>query len=471
MSDAIERLTLVQAADAVARGELSSEKLTEHALSRLARIGPTLNCLVAIHADSARAAARDADQRRARGETLGPLHGVPLAHKDIFYRAGQLSEGGSKIRRGFVPNETATVLSRLDAAGALDLGRLQMAEFALSPTGYNEHNGHVRNPWSLEHVPGGSSSGSGAAVAARLIYASLGTDTGGSIRHPSAMCGLTGIKPTWSRVSRASAMALSWTLDCVGPLARTARDCARMLRIIAGHDSRDATSADLPVPDYEAALTGDLRGVRIAVPRTYYYDHVTPEVAACFAESLKVLQSRGATIVDTKAPDMAIINSMMHLVMSTEAATIHRAWLTERPQDYAAQVRQRIEPGLYYPAVRYLEALSLRAKLTQEWLAAAMGDADLVHLPTLSIPVPSIKETTEGEPAAIGAAIGVITHCTRGINYLGLPSASVPAGFVDGRPVGFQLVGRPFAEATVLRAADAYQRDTVWHDAVPPAAA
>lgn len=467
MMESLERLTLVQAAEAIARGEVRSEALTEQALLRLASIGPELNCVVAIHADQAREAAKLADQQRSRGQALGLLHGVPLAHKDIFYRAGYLSEGGSKIRRGFMASETATVLKRLDSAGALDLGRLQMAEFALSPTGYNEHNGHVLNPWKLDHVPGGSSSGSGAAVASRLVYASLGTDTGGSIRHPAAMCGLTGVKPTWSRVSRAAAMALSWTLDCVGPLARTARDCARIMRVIAGQDANDPTSAQGPVPDYEAALVGDLRGVTIAVPRTYYFDHVSVEVASCLDQALRVLRSRGATLIDTKAPDMTLINSMMHVIMTTEAATIHRTWLKQRPQDYAPQVRQRIEPGFYYPATRYLEALSLRTNLTKEWLSVAMAGADLVFLPTLSIAVPSIKETTTGEPAEIAAKIGVITHCTRGINYLGLPSVSVPAGFVQDCPVGFQLVGRPFSEALILRAADAFQLDTNWHEAVP----
>jgi aspartyl-tRNA(Asn)/glutamyl-tRNA(Gln) amidotransferase subunit A len=243
------------------------------------------------------------------------------------------------------------------------------------------------------------------------------------------------------------------------------------MRVIAGEDANDPTSAKVAVPDYEAALVGDLRGVRIAVPRTYYYDHVSAEVEQCLRQALSVLRARGATLVDTKAPDMVLINSMMHLVMASEAATIHRNWLLQRPQDYAPQVRQRIEPGLYYPATRYLEALSLRAGFAQEWLSAVMGDADLAFLPTVSIAVPSIEETTAGDPAAVAAKIGVITHCTRGINYLGLPAASVPAGFAQDRPVGFQLVGRPFAEAAILRAADAYQRDTDWHAAAPPVVA
>jgi aspartyl-tRNA(Asn)/glutamyl-tRNA(Gln) amidotransferase subunit A len=363
------------------------------------------------------------------------------------------------------------VLERLDAAGALDLGTLHMAEFALSPTGYNEPYGHARNPWNTEHVTGGSSSGSGAAVAARIVSASLGSDTGGSIRHPAAMCGLTGLKPTWSRVSRANAMPLSWSLDCIGPLARDARDCARLMKIIAGFDAADPTAARVAVPDYEAALDGNLKGITIAIPGNYYYDHVTTEVKAVLDASLAALRDRGAKTVTTSVPDMALVNALMIVVMAVEAAGMHRNWLATRPQDYADQVRSRIEPGLYYPATRYTEALSLRAKVAAEYVATAMNDADLLHLPVLSFPVPSIAETTTGDPATVAAKIGAITHCTRGINYLGLPSLAVPCGFAGGMPVGFQLVGRPFAEALLLRAGDAYQRETDWHTRVPTVAA
>lgn len=463
----LERLTLCDAADAVAHGEVTSEQLVRHALDRLARIGPLLNCVVACYPEQALEAARAIDLRRASGAALGPLGGVPMAHKDLFYRRGRPSEGGAAIRRGFMPDVTATVLERVDAAGAVDLGRLQMAEFALSPTGFNAHLGHVRNPWSLDHVPGGSSSGSGAAVAARLIPASLGTDTGGSIRHPSAMCGITGIKPTWSRVSRAGVMPLSFSLDCVGPLARTARDCARLLEVIAGPDPADPTTAKRPCGPLEQLLDGDIRGLRIAVPRGYYDQHLTVEVARGLAESLAVLRERGAVVIETSTPDMALINSMMGMLMASEAAAVHRNWLLTRRDDYATQVRSRIEPGLVYSATDYLHALSLRAQVAEQWLDLAMSDADVVYLPALSIPVPSIAETTQGDPAELAALIGVITHCTRGINLLGLPSVAVPAGFVDGRPLAFQLVGRPFDEGTVLKVADAFQKDTDWHERLP----
>jgi aspartyl-tRNA(Asn)/glutamyl-tRNA(Gln) amidotransferase subunit A len=285
------------------------------------------------------------------------------------------------------------------------------------------------------------------------------------------MCGLTGLKPTWSRVSRANAMALSWSLDSIGPLARDARDCARLMTLIAGADASDPTAARVSVPDYEAGLSGDLKGITIAVPGDYYYDHVTPEVKAALDASLAALRERGAKTVTTRVPDMALVNALMIVVMAVEAASIHRNWLATRPQDYADQVRSRIEPGLYYPATRYTEALSLRAKIAAEYVATAMKGADLLHLPTLSFAVPSIAETTTGDPAAVAAKIGAITHCTRGINYLGLPSLAVPCGFVGGLPVGFQLVGKPFAEALLLRAGDAYQRVTDWHAKVPAMAA
>jgi aspartyl-tRNA(Asn)/glutamyl-tRNA(Gln) amidotransferase subunit A len=285
------------------------------------------------------------------------------------------------------------------------------------------------------------------------------------------MCGVTGLKPTWSRVSRANAMALSWSLDCVGPLAQTARDCARIMQVIAGADAADPTASAIAVPDYESQLSGHLKNLTIAVPANYYYDHVTPEVKKALDTSIEAMRDLGAKIVTTRTPDMALVNALMIVVMAVEAASMHRNWLATRPQDYADQVRSRIEPGLYYPATRYTEALSLRAKIAAEYIASTMKGADLLHLPAISVPVPSIMETTAGDPAAVAAKIGVLTHCTRGINYLGLPSLGLPCGFANGLPLGFQLVGKPFTEALLLRAGDAYQRISDWHKRLPPIAA
>ncbi|HEY9445623.1 MAG TPA: amidase [Burkholderiales bacterium] len=465
-------LTLTEAADAIAQGHITSVELTAAAIERGRALGPALNAYVVLDADEALQAAETADRMRAKGGALGPLHGVPLAHKDLFYRRGKVVACGSKILKDFVPDRNATVLDRLAAAGAINLGALHMAEFAFSPTGYNEHYGHGHNPWHADYVPGGSSSGSGAAVAARLIYGSLGTDTGGSLRHPAAMCGVTGLKPTLTRVSRAAVMPLSHSLDCVGPLARSARDCARLLGVIAGADKADATASRKAVPDYEAALTGDVHRLRIAVPRSYYYDAVTDEIRTLLEESLDAYRDLGATVIEVDVPDMLRINTLAHVLMAVEAATVHRPWLDKRRDDYADQVRSRIEPGLLYPATRYCEALNMRAGITAEYLRLTLGDADVLHLPAIPIPVPTIEATTTGSPADVARVIGTVGHCTRGINYLGLPAISVPAGFDgNGMPVAFQLVGRPFAEGTLLRAADAYQRATSWHRRAPAAAA
>lgn len=466
---ALFELGVVETADAIADGSLSAETATSAALERLATYGPALNAVVSLDPEGALARARATDLARARGEPLGPLAGVPMAHKDLLYRAGRPCAGGSPIRRDFVPDETAVVLERLDGAGAIDLGRLQLAEFALSPTGLNAHYGHGRNPWNPDYCSGGSSSGSGAAVAARLVPAALGSDTGGSIRHPAAMCGITGVKPTHGLVPLAGAMPLAPSLDSIGPLCRSARDAARLLSVIAGPSPRDGSTVLAPRRDYEAGLSGDLKGLSIAVPEPYYREAADADILSLLDDSLKVLAERGARIMRTAVRDMAAINSAMQLMMAVEAATLHRRWIEERPDDYGAQVLSRIAPGLAYPATRYVEAVSLRGPLTADWLATAMGEADMVHIPTLPVAVPAIAATTEGSAEAVAAALGRVTHCTRAINYLGLPSVAVPCGFAhNGLPASFQLVGRPFGEAALLRAADAYQRVTPFHRALPP---
>lgn len=460
---------VVVIAGAIARGETTSEAVTRQALDRLKGRGRRLNGVVEIEAERALEGARAVDIARSRGETLGPLAGVPMAHKDLFYRAGREAACGSKIRRGFRPDVTATALAALDRAGAVDCGTLHMAEFALSPTGYNEHVGHGRNPWNPDHVCGGSSSGSGIVVAAACVPAALGSDTGGSIRHPSAMCGLTGLKPTHGAVSLFGAMPLSGTLDCIGPLARHARDVARIHDVIAGYDPADPTTRGAPQGRCEAALDGDVRGLRFACPQPYYREDLDPQVAHAVAECERTLTSLGAARIETGAPDMARLNALMHLVMAVEAATLHRRWLEERPGDYADQVRARIEPGLFYPATRYVEALSLRGPLAEEWIATVIGDADCAILPAIPIPVPSIAATTEGSAAEIAAVIGRVTRNTRAINYLGLPAVAVPCGFTaDGLPVAVQIVGRPWSEPLLLRVADAFQRATDWHTRTPP---
>ena len=468
----LESCDLVEVADAIATKQLSATEATSWALQRLATTGRELNAVFRIDHDEALQRAAALDERQARGLPCGPLHGVPLAHKDLFGVAGRECHGGSLILRGQVAARNAWVIDRLDDAGQVNLGSLHMAEFALSPTGFNGHYGHGLNPWDPAHVCGGSSSGSGIAVAARLVFGSLGTDTGGSIRHPAAMCGVTGLKPTWRRVSSEGVLPLSHSLDCVGPLAQSARDCARLLAVIAAPNEADALCSTTARPDYEAALNGDLRGLRIGLPQAYYRDDLDAEVAAALVQSEHVLRERGATLMPVPTPDMALINALMQLVMSVEAAALHRRWIETRPEDYAEQVRLRIDPGFLYPAVRYVEAMALRARITDDFLLSCMADCDLIHIPTLPVQPPTIAATTAGDAQAVLRSIGRVTHATRGINYLGLPALSVPAGFsTSGLPLAFQLVGRPFDEARLLQVADAFQRDTDWHRRRPAVAA
>ena len=331
----LTRLTLVEASNAVRNGEVTSVSLTQAALDAFTAADPTLNASIALDREEALEQADGLDRLRKAGRLLGSLHGVPLAHKDMYYRAGKLCTCGSKIRKAFRPTYTATAISRLEKAGSITIGSLNMAEFAQNPTGHNAHFGDCHNPWHVDYCTGGSSSGSGAAVAARLIYGALGSDTGGSIRLPATMCGITGIKGTQTRVSRYGAMPLSFSADNVGPLARTARDCARLLREIAGHDPNDPTSSSEPVPDYEAALDGDIRGLVIGIPTNFFLDGADPEVRKAFDAAMKVLEARGAKTLKLEIPHMDAVNTYASVVSRVEGAAIHAQWMREQPRDYS----------------------------------------------------------------------------------------------------------------------------------------
>jgi aspartyl-tRNA(Asn)/glutamyl-tRNA(Gln) amidotransferase subunit A len=470
---AVADLSLVQAAEAVRRGELSAVELLEACLANLDAHEAAVNATIWVDREGAFAAARAADAARAAGGPIGPLHGLPLAHKDMYYQAGRLSTCGSAIRREFVPSYSATVIERLAAAGAYAFAGLNMAEFAQNGTGHNRHHGDCRNPWNLDYITGGSSSGSGAAIAARFTFAALGSDTGGSVRLPAAANGVSGIKPTQTRVSRYGVMPLSFSADNVGPLARTAQDCARILGVIAGHDPRDPTSAEMPVPDYEAGLNGDLRGVRVGVPTTYFLDDVDAPVEAAFEAALAVLAGRGATLVALQLPLMDAVSTYAAVMSRVEGATIHAEWMRQRPQDFATHISARLFGGLAIPATYYIEALSRRGPILKAFATEVFGEVDLLVAPTIRICLPSIAaaDVDNGPPGTEQLAMGISIN-TRPFNYLGLPSMSIPCGFdPNGLPIGLEISGRPFAEAAVLQAADAYQRDTDWHARRPAIAA
>lgn len=448
---------LTDQAAALASGALTPSAAVAAALDVAARHGARLHAVTALESDRAMAEARAMDARDPSDR--GPLAGAPYARKDLFHRKGFAALCGSPLMPTGPRGDTATVLTRMDAAGGIDIGRAAMAELAMSPTGFNAHAPHPRNPWNEDHAPGGSSSGSAVLVAAGAVRVALGTDTGGSIRHPASMCGLTGLKPTAGRIGAGGAWPLSWSLDCIGPLARSARDCALALEIMAGADPHDSAAA---APGWRRPeLTGDLSGIRIAVPGGYYAERLTPAIAAGLGGVRAALIAAGATLIETAPPDMALVNALAHIMLTTEAAAQLRGPLMTADERIGRQVRERLEPGLIHHAADYAAALRLRAPVREGWIAAVMAGVQAALLPSICIEVPRIDDADPGTVAAL-------THATRGINALGLPALSAPCGRdAAGLPIGFQLVARAWDEAALIRIADAYQRRTSWHVARP----
>lgn len=469
----VAQLTLRQAANAISLGQLRAEAVLDACLDRIERLQPTLNCFIRLSAERAREQARAADHAVKHGRPPGLLHGIPLAHKDMFYRAGEVCTCGSKIRGGFVPDHTATVLERLDAAGGIEIGRLNMAEFAMGPTGHNVHFGRCRNPWNPDHITGGSSSGSGAAVAAGLVFGALGSDTGGSVRLPAAACGVVGIKPTLGRVSRHGAMPLSGSLDCIGVLARSVGDCARLLSLVAGADRNDGMSSLRMVPDYErtvdeVANSGSLAGITVGVPDRHYYEGIDNEVAALLDASRALLEKQGAKITDVRVGDHGAVNDLSNAILWPEAAALHLPWLRQRSRDYAEQSRARLLVGLGIPVTLYLRALRARSRLLHELLSETFSECDVLHVPVLKRPVPTAAETDVGGSVAMARVLGEIVANTRPFNFFGLPALSVPIGLTGGRlPQAMQLVARPFREDLLFRLGAAYEA-AVGGFAAPP---
>ena len=465
---ALHDMTLAEAAAALRARRVSAVELLQAQIARARAVQPAINAFIRIDEEPAMAQARALDSEAARGHFRGPLHGVPMAHKDMFYRTGLVTTCGSAIRRDVRADTTATALERLDAAGAIDFGTLNKAEFAYGPTGHNVHVGAARNPWNTAHITGGSSSGSGAAVAARATFGALGSDTGGSVRLPASLCGVTGLKVSYGRVSRAGAMPLSYSMDTVGPLARTALDCALMLQVLAGADPRDPTTPAQPVPDYAARLQQPLGGLRVGVPNQFFHDDLDPVVARCIDEARKVLTSLGCRVIPVDLPDMRAAEVAATHVIAAEAATLHGNWLRTRPQDYSPQVRARLMRGLAVPASRYIDALRLRGELLQRFLSEVFNQVDVLHMPSLAIPTPTLAETDVGGGARMDRILALLTRLQRPLNFLGLPSIALPCGLTpNGMPVGMQLAGRPFAEDVILHLAHAFQQVTPWHARQP----
>ncbi len=463
--DEIVELSLVEVASAIAQAKLSSTTVTQACLARIERLDSKIRAIVSIDPAAALRDASRADDDLAAGQCRGPLHGVPLAHKDLFYRKSRTCTCGSRIRADFIPDHTATVLQNLDDAGALDIASLALAEFGIGSTlPVSPHN-----PWNLTHFPGESSSGPATAVAGRFVYGALGSDTGGSIRIPASCCGLVGMKPTYGRASRHGAMPLSFSTDHVGPLARTVSDCALLTSSISGYDPKDPASSRHPVPDYLANIEGSITGLRLAVPSNYFYDPVDPEIRNILNDSLDVYRSLGAEIVEVVIPrSLELVAGIFAIIVQVEGATLHRRWLTECPDDYGPHTFSMLAPGLNFPATTYIDALNLRANALLEFNAAVFEKADLLHAPAVPIPVPTIANSEFEDDDDFKAFWGVLSHCTRPFNALGLPALSIPGGFDSNKlPVGFQLVGRAFDEDLLFRAGRAYERKTSWTRMAP----
>ncbi|HZP44678.1 MAG TPA: amidase [Candidatus Binataceae bacterium] len=457
-SDELTGLDVVALADRIRRRELSPVELTESFLRRIERLDSRLKCYITVTADQAREAARRAEAEIAGGAYRGPWHGIPIALKDLCAVRGVRNTGGSKILADQIAAADCTVWARLQAAGAVLLGKLNLHEFAAGLTNTNQHWGTCRNPYNLERIPGGSSGGSAAAVVAGLAAATIGTDTGGSIRIPAAFCGCVGIKPTYSRVSRYGILPLADSLDHAGPITRSVRDAALMLNAIAGYDASDSTSSREPVPDYLAACDGGLAATRVGVIKELTTG-LSADVAVSFNRALDHLRSRGAALTEVSIPSIAHIAAISTTITFVEAAEYHERWLRERPDDYSVDVRRAFEAGMLMPALHYVRAQRARAVMVAEALAALDRNQVLVA-PTAAIPAPLIDRGARtlmpnGEPVDVVASV---LRFTAPFNVTGQPALAIPTGLsADGLPLSMQIIGRPFDEAAVFRIAAAYE--------------
>lgn len=462
-------LTLREVGDRIADGTLGPVEITEATLRRIEEIDPQLNSYVLVSGEQALAAARAAEMAIAAGYRLGPLHGVPIALKDLVAVRGEVSSAGSKILQDYVPEEDATIAARLRAAGAIFVGRLNMHEFAYGVTTDNPHYGAARNPWHTDRSPGGSSGGSGAAVAARLCYGAVGTDTGCSVRLPAAFNGIAGIRPTIGRVSNHGITPLAWTLDTAGPMCRTVEDCALMLAAMAGYDARDRQTANVPVPDYRVELDRGLDGIRIAVVRDFTLSGLQQGVRRAIEAAIEELEAGGAQLREVSLEGLEPSISALMTVDVAEPSAYHAAWLRERPGDYGDDVRALLEAGELYLATHYIQAQRYRTVLRDQF-ADVLRDVDAILTPTVPFTAPPVGATDvtldSGEELDI---ISAVMRYNALPPLVGMPALSVPCGFSDdGLPVGMQLIGGAFDEATLFRVGHGYQQATDWHLRAPP---
>ncbi|WP_440996196.1 Asp-tRNA(Asn)/Glu-tRNA(Gln) amidotransferase subunit GatA [Arhodomonas sp. SL1] len=476
--------TIADLSAGLAAAEYSSRELTEHYLRRIREHDGRLNSFITVTEERALAAAEAADARRARGEA-GPLTGVPLAHKDIFCTDGVRTSCGSRMLDNFIAPYDAHVVERLESAGMVLLGKTNMDEFAMGSSNETSYYGPVHNPWDADAIPGGSSGGSAAAVAARLTPAATGTDTGGSIRQPAAMCGVSGLKPTYGRVSRYGMIAFASSLDQGGPFARSAEDLALLLAAMAGFDPRDSTSVEREVPDYTAILGDSLEGLRVGLPREYFGEGLDAGVRAAVDEAVEVLRAEGATITEVSLPNSHLAVPVYYVIAPAEASSnlarydgVRFGYRCEDPQGledlykrsrgegFGDEVKRRIMVGTYALSAGYYDAYYLKAqqvrRMIRDDFSQALGEVDILLGPVAPTPAFNLGEKTDDPVQMYLSDI-----YTLAVNLAGLPGLSIPAGFAGARPVGLQLIGNYFDEARLLNVGHRFQQATDWHLRAP----
>lgn len=459
-------LSITQLAEQIQNKSVSPVEVTQAYLDRIAALDPPLNSYLTVTAERALQEARRAEVEIQAQRYRGPLQGIPLAHKDIVATKGIATTCASKVLKDNVPDYDAAVIERLQAAGSILLGKLNMNEFAtMLPS---QHFGRVNNPWNLTHNPGGSSSGSGVAVAAGLCAGSLGTDTGGSIRIPAAFCGIVGLKATHGRVSLFGVTPLAWSLDHIGPMTRTVQDAALMLQVLAGYDARDLVSRDVPVSSYTAKLTGEIKGLRLGVPKQFFPEYTDPEVKAAFDAAVKVLQGLGARIEEVELPTLDNIwSSVAQVILNGEANAWHEPYLTTQAEDYGPGVRKFLERGKATLAMEYVRAQQARTQLCRD-LETAFARIDALLTPGELVPPPlhdARTATIDGREVSLMTAL-IAATCP--FNITGQPALTIPCGFTRSElPIALQIVGKAFDEATVLQIGHAYEVQTTWHTRRP----
>ncbi len=458
----LTNLTISQASDLLVKKAISPVELTQAYLDRIEKLAPLLNCFITLTPVEALERARQSEVELLRGEIRGPLHGIPFALKDLYETRGVRTTGGSLFWANHIPVADAYVVEKIFNAGAINLGKLNMHEIALGLTNVNPHFGACRNPWDLDRIPGGSSGGSGAALAAGLCLASLGSDTGGSIRVPAALCGIVGLKPTYGRVSLRGVLPLSWNLDHAGPMGRRVRDAAIILHVIAGYDPADPVSVDVPIDDYLQNLESGVNGWKVAlIDDEYVETSTTPEVLQAVRNAARFFEEQGAIVSRASLPGLYEAARANGLLVVSDAAAVHRERLAEQPEKFGTDIRQRLEAGKSYSSTEYILARREQANLRRQF-EQFLSDYDLLITPTTPVPALPIHGPDAIEQARL------LTRFTAPFNLTGLPAISIPCGFTDqGLPIGMQMVAPPWAEAALLRAAHSYEQGNEWHERKP----